>query len=839
MSRYVIVGGVAGGATAAARLRRIDEKSEIILFERGQYISYANCGLPYYIGETIKEWENIFVQTPESFNSRFNVDVRINNEVIKIDPLKKEVIFKNLKINKTDKISYDKLILSPGAQPFKPPLPGIDDNRIFTLRNPEDTEEIKNYIKNNNVKKAVIVGAGFIGLEMAENLHNLNLMVTLVEMAPQVMPLVDFEIASEIHQHLKTKGVEFFLQDSVVSFNPKEKIELNLKSGKKIYADMVILSIGVKPEVTLAKDAGLSIGPKGGIIVNEFLQTSNPDIFAIGDVIEGKHLVLNENIPVPLAGPANKQARIAADNLVFGPQKKYIGTIGTSIAKVFDLTIASTGLSDKVIRQKGINYEKILVHTSSHAGYYPGALPMTLKILFNKDNKRILGAQIVGYEGVDKRIDVIAALIQKNGTIEDLVNFEHAYAPPYSSAKDPINIAGLIAENIVNGYLKQIHWHDLIEMDSKSIFLLDVRTVEEYELGTIPGAVNIPVDELRKNLDKIPEDKKIIVFCGVGQRGYIAYRILTQNGFTQVYNLSGGYKTYEHVTQKQSNEDIFEKDYIGKDDMIYQAAIGSLNLKNQFVDNISQNEIITIDACGLSCPGPILKLKKSFDQLNPGQIIEVKATDPGFKKDVSAWTNLTKNSLISLNENGGIITAKIQKGKADTNFQSVAQSLAKREVINNLNDATIIVFSDDLDKALASFVLALGAASTGRKVSMFFTFWGLSVIKKRKHQKVKKDFIGRLFSIMLPKHSQNLKLSKLNMLNMGPIMMKIRMKQKNVSQLDNMIQQAIDAGVTFIACQMSMDIMGVKKEELLDNVKIGGVASYMEAAFTSSLNLFI
>jgi len=839
MARYVIVGGVAGGATTAARLRRIDEKSEIVLFERGQYISYANCGLPYYIGETIKEWDNLFVQTPESFNARFNVDVRVNHEVIKIDPQKKEVYFKNLLSLESGKISYDKLVLSPGADPFKPPLPGIDDPRIFTLRNPKDTLNIKNYIKDKKIKKAVIVGAGFIGLEMAENLYNLGLLVTLVEMAPQVMPQVDFEIASEIHQHLKTKGVEFYLNDSVASFdNKEEKIGINLKSGKTIYSDMVILSIGVRPESNLAKDAGLKIGPRGGILVNEYLQTSDPDIYAIGDAIEGKHLLLDENVPIPLAGPANKQGRIVADNIVFGPKRKYIGSIGTAIAKVFDLTVASTGLSEKTIKQKGINYDKIIIHVSSHAGYYPGALPLTLKLLFNKDNKRILGAQIVGYEGVDKRIDVMAALIQKDGTIEDMLNFEHAYAPPYSSAKDPINIAGFVAENVLNGNMKQIHWHDLISMDKNSIFLLDVRTNEEYSLGTIPGAVNIPVDELRKNLNRIPKDKKIVIFCGVGLRGYVAYRILAQNGFENIYNLSGGYKTYEHITQKQSNEDIFEKDYIGKDDIIYQSNPMAQNLQNQIIERNDLKEIVTIDACGLQCPGPILRLKTTFDNLNPGQIVEVKATDPGFKKDVSAWVNLTKNTLISLTESSGIITAKIQKGMALMS-PSVSQSLAKNQSISNLNDSTIIVFSDDMDKALASFVLALGAASTGRKVTMFFTFWGLSVIKKRKKSKVKKDFMGKMFSLMLPKHSGKLHLSKLNMLNMGPMMMKMRMKQKNVDQLDKMIQQAIDAGIVFVACQMSMDIMGVKKEELLDNVKIGGVATYMEAAATSSLNLFI
>lgn len=845
MSKIIIVGGVAGGATAAARLRGLDENAQIVLFERGKYISYANCGLPYYIGDTIKDWDNLFVQTPESFTSRFNIDIRTRHEVVSIDREKKEVIYKNLDTQKIGRENYDKLLLSPGATPFRPPVEGIDDSRIFTLRNPEDTVAIKSYIKNNKVRKALVVGAGFIGLEMAENLHNLGLMVTIVELAPQVMPTIDFEIASEVHQHLKSKGVEFYLNDSVISFkSEKNKIYAILKSGREIYSDMIILSIGVRPESNLAKEAGLELGPRGGILVNEYLQTSDKDIFAVGDAVEVNNFLLNKKMPVPLAGPANKQARIAADNMLLGAKRKYPGAIGTAIAKVFDLTVASTGLSEKVIQNENINYEKVLIHGSSHAGYYPGALPLTIKVLFDNKDGKILGVQAVGYEGVDKRIDVAAALILKGGTIYDLQQFEHAYAPPFSSAKDPLNIAGFVAENILNGRLKQIYWDKLLELDKSDIFLLDVRTVEEYSLGHIEGSINIPVDEIRKNIDRIPKNKKVIIYCGVGLRGYVAYRILSQNGFQNLFNLSGGYKTYEHVTAKQANEDIFTNDYIGKDDLIYQSNPQNFSNKNAYT-NITENIggkmntiNVKIDACGLQCPGPIMKLKKEYDKINDGDILEITASDPGFKNDVAAWTKLAKASLLELSEENGIIKAKIQKGSSNT-LSSVSQVLASTAGQQNLNDATLIVFSDSMDKVLASFVLALGAVSAGRKVTMFFTFWGLSVLKKKKKEKVKKDFMGKMFSMMLPKNTGHLKLSKINMFNMGPKMMRLRMKQKNIDQLESMMQQAREANVRFVACQMSMDIMGVKKEELMDGVEIGGVATYMEAASSSSLNLFV
>lgn len=684
----------------------------------------------------------------------------------------------------------------------------------------------------------MVVGAGFIGLEMAENLHNLGIKVSIVELAPQVMPLVDFEIASEIHQHLKTKGVEFYLNDQVVSFLPEQlKIGLKLQSGREIYVDMIILSIGVKPENKLAKEAGLSLGNRGGILVNEFLQTSDENIYAVGDAIEGLNYLLNKNMIIPLAGPANKQARIAAYNMVYGNKIKYKGSIGSSVAKVFDLTVASCGLSEKQCKSENLNFNKVIIHSTSHAGYYPQDLPLTLKLIFENVTGKILGAQAIGYEGVEKRIDVISAFIQKNGTVFDLVEFEHCYAPPCSSAKDPVNLAGYVAENVINGNVKQLFWDDLINYNKDEIFLVDVRTKEEYDLGTINGAINIPVDKIRENIKLFPKDKKIVVFCGVGLRGYVAYRILVQNGYSNVYNLAGGYKTYEHVTQKQSNEDIFEKDVIGKDDMIYQLG------KNDLNQNYQNAKMLELDACGLQCPGPILKLKKEFEKINDGEFVKIKASDPGFKRDVEAWSSLTNNQLLSINEEGGIITAIIQKGN-QKNIETVKDIIQKRSNENfsltkDMNNGTIIVFSNDMDKVLASFVLALGAISAGKKVTMFFTFWGLTVIKKTKKVRTKKDLMGKMFGLMLPNNANHLKLSKMNMFGLGPIFMKLRMKQKKISMIDEMLKEALESGVRFVACQMSMDVMGINKEELIDGVEIGGVATYMEAASRSNMNLFI
>jgi len=570
--KTVIIGGVAGGATTAARLRRNDEQAEIIIFERGGHISYANCGLPYYIGGVIPDRERLFVQSPQAFRSSFNIDVRIHTEVLSIDRENRFVTVRNRENGEEYQESYDKLVLSPGAEPVRPPIPGINDPRIFTLRSVHETDQIKRYLDEKQPKRAVVIGAGFIGLEMAENLHHRGIMVTIVEMSQQVMNVVDYEMAAEVHQHLKTKNVEFYLNDGVASFNPNgDRLTVVLQSGKKVEAEMVILSIGVRPENRLAKEAGLAVGSTGGIQVDEHLQTNDSNIYAVGDAIEFPSPITGHPTITYLAGPANKEGRIVANNIAFGNSHTYRGSIGTAVAKVFDITVATTGIPEKVLKKQGFSYRTVITHSSSHAGYYPDATAMSVKTIFAPETGRVLGAQVVGYQGVDKRIDLFAAVIRNEGTVYDLGELEHAYAPPYSSAKDPVNIAGFVAENVIAGRSHHIQWDEFLQLHPGEVQLIDVRTPEEFRTGSIEGAINIPTYEVRDRIDEIARDKTVVLLCGIGLRAYHSERILIQNGYKSVFNLSGGYKTYMHVTQKQSNEDLFAADFIHKDDNIYQA----------------------------------------------------------------------------------------------------------------------------------------------------------------------------------------------------------------------------------------------------------------------------
>lgn len=814
--KIIIIGGVAGGATTAARIRRADESAEIILFEKGKYISYANCGLPYYIGGVIQEREKLFVQTPEAFSNRFHIDVRTESEVIAINREKKSVTVRAIN-GSTYEESYDKLLLSTGASPVRPPLRGIDLNGIFTLRNVADTDKIKSYIQTHSPQKAVVVGAGFIGLEMADNLHAQGAEVSIVEMGNQVMAPIDFSMAALVHQHLMDKGVNLYLEQAVDSFEQEGKrLKVKFKNGHSILADIVILSIGVRPETSLAKAAQLTIGPAGGIAVNDYLQTSDSSIYAIGDAIEYRHPITGKPWLNYLAGPANRQGRIVADNIL-GSQIPYEGAIGTSIAKVFDMTVASTGLPAKRLRLEKIDYVSSTIHPSSHAGYYPNALPMSIKITFDKQTGRLYGAQIVGYDGIDKRIDEFALVIKHNGTIYDLLSIEQAYAPPFSSAKDPVALAGYVAENILSGKVSLCYWRDLKDSKPESTILLDIRTQDEYALGSLPGAVNIPLDELRERMNELPKDKAIITFCAVGLRGYLAYRILVQHGFTNVKNLSGGLKTYKAavapiVLHEDQKEDNAERE------------------TSHAESTPSSSRTIRIDACGLQCPGPILKMKKTMDQLTPGERVEISSTDPGFPRDAAAWCKTTGNQLISKESSAGKSVVVIEK-KDPKACQAVTSCENKGK--------TFIMFSDDLDKALATFVLANGAAATGQKVTIFFTFWGLNVIKKSDKPRVAKNIYGKMFEMMLPSCSKKLKLSKMNMGGIGSRMMRHIMKKNQIHSLEELRQQALENGVEFIACQMSMDVMGIKKEELLEEVTIGGVATYMERADNANVNLFI
>lgn len=545
--KIVIVGGVAGGATAAARIRRLNEKAEIIIIERSLYISYANCGLPYYIGDVIKNKNELTLQTPKSFWDRFHIDVRTRNEVIQIDTEKKIVIVKNLEDGSIYEETYDKLILSPGAKPVRPSMEGIDNERIFSLRTVKDTLNIKEYIKYNHVKKVTVIGGGFIGIEMAENLSHLGLQVTLVEYANHLLAPLDVDMASIIHNLMNEKGIKLMLNTAVTGFvECDDKIITQTSDGCEIESEVVILSMGVVPETDLAREAGLELGIKGSIVVNEQMETSKKDIYAVGDAVEIKHFVTNQKALISLAGPANKQARIAANNIC-GINSKYKGAQGSSVIKLFDLTIATTGINEGQAVSLGIDYDKVVLTPASHASYYPGGQSMTMKVIFEKNTLKILGAEIVGYNGVDKRIDVLATAIRANMTGLDLIDLDLAYAPPYSSAKDPVNMAGYMIENLVTEKIKQFHWHDLENLVNRNdVFLLDTRTKEEFDTGHIETFVNVPIDELRENINKIPRDKKIYVMCQSGLRSYIACRILNQNGF-DCYNFSGGYAFYAMI----------------------------------------------------------------------------------------------------------------------------------------------------------------------------------------------------------------------------------------------------------------------------------------------------
>lgn len=807
--KIIIVGGVAGGASAAARLRRLDESADIIMFERGEYISFANCGLPYYIGNTIKEREKLLVQTEEGMEKRFNIDIRPKSEVIGIDRDKKEVEVSSE--GKTYKESYDYLILSPGGEPFVPNIEGVKRHNIFTLRNMADVDKIKGFVDKRKPKSAIVIGGGFIGVEMAENLRHLGMEVTLVEAMDQILSFMDFEMARFVEKQMEDNGVEIIKSNGVKSFSGDETLQAVLNSGRVINADMAIMAIGVRPETKLAKDAGLEIGERGGIKVDEYLKTSDPFIYAVGDAIEIKDFIQGYNALIPLAGPANKQGRIAADN-VCGRNVKYKGSLGTSILKVFDLTAAKVGNNEGQLKKSNTLYLKSYTHSASHAGYYPGAFVMTIKILFSPDDGRVLGAQIVGRDGVDKRIDVLAAAIRHGLTVYDLEELELAYAPPYSSAKDPVNMAGYTAANILKGDMKIMHWDDADKLGD-DFFILDVRTPAEFEGGHIKGAINIPVDSLRERINEIPKDKKIFEYCKIGLRGYIAYRILAHNGFT-AYNMSGGYDLYQTAKYEcgnKKNQEIEKKDEL---------------IKNE------ELKTIKIDACGLQCPGPIMKVYKEIENIKDGDVLEVHVTDSAFSKDIKAWCQRTGNTLLGVESTCCDYVAYIKKGIKETSC-----------IINNPVEIpqgkTMVVFSGELDKAIASFIIANGAASMGRPVTMFFTFWGLNILRKNSRVNVKKNFMEKMFGWMMPRGSKKLGLSRMNMAGMGSKMIRNIMKKKNVSSLEELMEMAKQNGIKLVACSMSMDVMGIKKEELIDGVEIGGVGYYLGEAENSNVNLFI
>ncbi len=791
--KVVIIGGGACGASCATRLRRLDENCKITILERTDEVSIANCGLPYYCSDIISEREKILVSNPERFKNMFNIDVQLNCEVVEINRDEKYVLSQN-----NEKFYYDKLVLAQGANPIRPNLEGIDNKNIFTVRTLADADKIKDYVATNDIKNAVVVGGGFIGVEMAENLAHLGIDTKLVELSEQILAPVDYEVACFAQNEMRANGVELILSDGVKSFLGNE---IELTSGRKISSDIVILSIGVRPDTTLAQKAGLEVGR--GIKVNENMQTSDADIFAGGDSVEVKSFITDEDVLIPLAGPANRQGRIIADNIC-GISSLYKKSQGTSVLKVFDYTVAAVGYNEKLLKREGIPYWKILTFGNSHAGYYPDATSTFYKLLFNNEGK-ILGAQAVGQEGVEKRIDVISSVMRNNGNIQDLLDSELCYAPPYSSAKDPVNILGMCADNVLRGFVKPAFYEDI-----EGSFVVDVRIPASYNTKTINGAVNIPLAQLRDRTGEIPTDKKVILVCDSGYTSYLASRILIQNGFNNVYSLMAGMKLYKEI-QRDKESKVTKK------------------INAQAISKSSKN-VLKVDACGLSCPGPIMKLAENISNIQEGDVLEISSTDKGFYADVEAWCNSTNNTLLNLDNKDKKIIATIQKGQMLAPNQN-KQALSK-------NAQTIVVFSNDLDKALAAFIIANGAKASGHDVTLFFTFWGLNILRKE-NVTVKKSLIDKMFGFMMPKGADKLTLSKMNMGGVGSMMMKRVMKNKNISTLKELITQALANGVKFIACQMSMDVMGIKKEELIDGVEIGGVAKYIAENSNSNSNLFI
>jgi len=671
-------------------------------------------------------------------------------------------------------------------------------------------DKIKAEIKNNGVKKTVVVGGGYVGIETAENLKHLGIDTTLVEAAPHILAPFDSEISNILEYELVNNGIELMTSEKVVEFQENgNEIIIKLESGKSVTTDMVILSIGVSPDTKFLEGSGINLGERGHILVNENLETNIDGVYALGDSILVKNYITKENCAIPLAGPANRQGRIVAGNIV-GRDEKYKGSIGTAIIKVFELIGASTGLNERALKQLNISYEKIYLHPNNHVSYYPGATPITIKVLYNKKNRQILGAQTVGINGVDKFIDVIATSIKFKATIDDLAELELAYAPAFLSAKSPANMVGFIGQNIEDNLLKQVFMEDLKNYNEKETIILDIREELELISGSLKNSINIPLSELRKRYTELPKDKEIWTYCAVGLRGYIATRFLSQKGY-RVKNLAGGIKSEEKVivnTQKESS------------------------LTKEGNSNIEKEEDY-LDLSGLSCPGPLVKIKEKIDKLGEDEKLKVKVSDPGFYNDIQAWSKVTKNSLLSLDKKDGLTYATLQKGQTS----KVAVKEQENVVIEDNSNMTMVVFSGDLDKAIAAFIIANGALTMGKKVTMFFTFWGLSILKKKNLSK--KSFIEKMFAIMLPKNSQDLPVSKMNFFGIGAKMIRSVMKKKNIMSLEELMKKAKEAGVNITACTMSMDVMGISKEELIDGINYGGVGQYLGEAEKSNNNLFI
>ena len=811
MKKVVIVGGVAGGATAAARIKRLDQSTHVTMFERSPDISFANCGLPYYLGREIVDRSRLALQTPETFSKAVGVDVRPETTVTAIDTAKKVVLYKAAGSAEEKSLAYDKLVYSPGASPIRPTnMEGINDHRILTLRNLQDMDKLDHILQQPGTKRVAVIGAGFIGLEVAEQLARLKKSVALVELAPAVLPQADVIMSEFLHQTLASNGVKLHLGDGVKAFVPSgQSLCVQLSSGAKIEADAVVLCIGVRPESQLAKDAGIALGDGCRVKVNGFMQTSNPDIYSVGDVVETSDLVFPDRRAwAALGNVANMQARIAADHLTKGTSIPYKGSLGTAIVRVFDQVLAVTGWTEKRLKAQCIPYATTIITADNHAGYYPGATPITMVITYDPVTGRLFGGQAIGYEGVDKRIDVIATAIQGGLTIDDLSQTQLSYSPPFGSARDVVNVAALAARNRRDGLVKVTNTLD----PEQGKVLLDVRPREVTALTPIPNAINIPYAELAGSVSQLDTTKVYKTVCAMGKTSYFASRVLTQKGF-EVESLNGGLKVHRKPPA------VFSEPAA--------ATVSAVPTKC--------SEVVHLDCTGLACPGPLMKLKAAIDKIPAGATLHVTASDQGFANDLRAFAKSNNMEVVAVAVKGGIVHGELIVGGKQQQSTACGASVGGAR-----KGASIVVFSQDMDKVLASLVIANGAKAMGGDVTMFFTFWGLNALRKSRGSSVhRKPFMDAMFGFMMPKGLGKLPISNMNFLGIGPKLLRFQMGQKQLPTVEGLLRDAQQQKVRIVACTMSMDAMGITKEELLDGIEYGGVADFMASSELTGTNLFI
>lgn len=823
--KIVVVGGVAAGMSIAARARRLDEFAEIVVFERGHHVSFANCGLPYHIGETIKDRSRLMLQTPESLRESLDIEVRKGVEVTAVDPEAKSVRARVVLTGEEYDERYDRLALAPGADPVRPPLPGIDLPSVHVLRRIGDMDVIKKKVdgeggaaRKGGTRHAVVIGAGYIGLEMAENLHERGVKVEVVEMADQIMPPLDREMTTAMENYLRAHGLVLHLNTAAAAFStkPNGRTQVELKNNTFIETDMVIMAAGVRPSVALAKAAGLELGPRGGIKVDKHMQTSDPSIWAAGDAVEVEHTILPDTWLIPLAGPANRQGRVAAENMC-GRTTTFESTQGTSIVKVFDMVAGGTGASEKQLLAANIPYLKVQTHPHGHAGYYPGTAMMHVKLLFSPDGGAILGAQIAGFDGVDKRLDVLATALRGGMTVYDLEQLELAYAPPFGSAKDPVNMAGFMAANVLRGDLTLWYARDYPEA-TEGARIIDVRGPDEFAIWHLPGAENVPLKDLRRAQEAWDRDVPIRLYCAVGFRSYLAYRSLVQRGFADVKTLSGGMTTF------RAFQDVAPSEVDSVEPVISYAESAAAGTA------AATGVVVDLDCTGLACPGPVMKLQESIATLSPGDEVLAHVSDPGFRLDAPAWAAKNGHTLVEIKPEGPGFAALFRKG-GETALSGAAARIKDKK--------TFIVFSGDLDKVLAAFIIANGAVAMGDEVAMFFTFWGLNALRRVHAPKGDKSAMDRMFGALMPAGPEKLKLSTMNMLGGGTAMIKKVMRNNQVPSLSELIASAQASGVRLVGCTMTMDLLGLKPDDLIDGVQLGGVATMLGDANESNGTLFI